>query len=78
MKMCPCGKVPWEMKQNIYEFFLKEGQTKEEAMNTASMYGHTEESPKYFGINSVWMAGEARPRVVCTECQRSFPDEKDK
>jgi len=75
-KNCPKCNIAWEQKETIYEFFLNQHGDKENAMETASLYGHTEKDPKHFSIN---VAGVEDPSKydgvsfwLCTNCHRLF------
>ena len=75
MKNCPKCKIEWEEKENIYEYFLAKGYSEEKAMDTAEMYGHTNENPKYFGKNCVGIETEGYDGVSywkCTSCNTVF------
>lgn len=69
---CPLCGVPWRHKENIFEHFLSKGKHVEEAKEIASHYGHTQESPKYFGTQ--YLVGQYSRELdrtvawVCTGC----------
>ena len=75
-KSCPSCNCDWEEKETITEFFLRKGNTKEEAEKSGAMYGCTPETPRHFGKNVVGieiMGGyDGISYWKCTECNATF------
>lgn len=53
MKNCPNCGIAWEREETIYETFLNQGYSREEAWDMADSYGCTPDSPKHFGVNVI-------------------------
>ena len=71
IKKCPNCGVPWERKENIYEFFRhNRGYSKKDAAEAADMYGCTKEHPKHFGINVVGIETEQYDGVSYWKCEK--------
>lgn len=75
-KLCPCGKVPWEREESIYQTFINKGYDEDAARDTAEMYGCTKDNPKHFGINHVSLeySGiyDGALGVSCDACNKVF------
>ena len=51
MNRCPNCAIIWQSEKNVYEYFLSEGKSQDTAMEFSKYFGHTEDSPVYFGVN---------------------------
>lgn len=73
---CPSCKTPWEEDITIYEYFLKEGKSKEEASKSAEMYGCTKEYPKSFGKDVIGIEVRGSYDGIsyweCQKCKKLF------
>lgn len=70
---CPHCECDWKEPENIYEYFLRQGDSKEEASESASMYGCTKDNPKHFSKDVVGI--EVRGKydgVSYWECQKCY------
>lgn len=76
-KECPNCKIPWEAKENIYDYFRNAGETKERATEIAANYGCTKENPKHFGTNVIGVEYPGKYDGVwewsCTNCKHVVP-----
>jgi hypothetical protein len=56
----------------IFDHFLKQGKTREEALECASRYGADETSGRW--INIIVIKGHGKERLLCSECQKPIKD----
>lgn len=70
-KECPSCKTPWEEDITIYQHFLNQGYSKEEAQETAEFYGCTKEKPRNFGKDVAGIEIQGKyDGVSYWECQK--------
>lgn len=69
-KNCPNCETPWEEEENIYDYFRRQGKSKEEAARTAEMYGCTKNSPRHFGKDMVGIETDKYDGVSYWQCQK--------
>ena len=75
MKSCPKCNISWWSEENIYDYFRRQGDSKEKAAETAAMYGCTKDNPKHFGINHVGIETPDYDGISywqCTACGARF------
>ena len=70
---CPSCKVAWNEAETIYEHFLRKYDgNHDKAWYTASMYGHSASTPRYFGVNVIGIEVQGKYDGVsywkCTVC----------
>lgn len=73
---CPKCGIDWEEQDTIYQYFRKQGKSKEDAAETASHYGCTKDNPKHFGKNVTGIEFRGRYDGVsqwyCQVCKATF------
>ena len=72
---CPHCGTAWREEKSIYEHFLEKYGNGEEARNTASSYGCTEDNPKHFSKNVIGVQVLGYDRVCywrCESCKSCF------
>ena len=76
LKNCPKCGVNWKEENTIYEHFLIQGYSPDDAEHKASMYGCTPDNPQHFSINVIGIEVSGKYDGVsyweCQECKALF------